>query len=96
MKPRLVDGLAFKEPTPRPKRPATTAAERFAEGKVPPTGSRRRKPVGADYERLVFRVPPELAQAVREAALRERRSLSDAATEALGDWVKRRNGAAGT
>jgi len=50
----------------------------------PPTKGNGRKPAG---ERLTVYVPPELAEALRVRCAKERRSLSDAATEALRQWA---------
>lgn len=48
--------------------------------------SRLRRPERG--ERISVYVPPELAEALRVRCARERRSVSDAVTEALATWLK--------
>lgn len=60
------------------------AAKRFEEG---PAATRRRTEKG---ERVTLYLPPELAKQVRLLCVEERRSMSDAATEALTAWTRQR------
>jgi hypothetical protein len=62
---------------------ATEAADRFV-GETP-RGSRRKR--AERGERLTVYIPPEVAEALRVRCARERRSLSEAATEALSKWI---------
>lgn len=62
----------------------TETADRFV-GKQPKAPTRRKRPERG--ERLTVYIPPELAEAVRVRCAKERRSLSEAATEALGKWI---------
>jgi hypothetical protein len=61
-------------------------ARRFerAEPRTPATSRLRRDEQG---ERISAYIPPELAEALRVRCARERRSVSDAVTEALGLWL---------
>ena len=59
---------------------AVDAADRFV-------GARPVKRKEAPGERLTVYVPAELAEVLRVACAKERRSLSDAVTEALGVWT---------
>ncbi|MBA2683893.1 MAG: hypothetical protein H0U66_05330 [Gemmatimonadaceae bacterium] len=52
--------------------------------------SRLRRAQAEDTERLNVHVPIGTANRVRERAVKERRSLSDAVTEALDSWLKSR------
>jgi hypothetical protein len=63
---------------------AVDAADRFVGDK--PTAHGKRKA----GERITVYVPAELAEVLRVACARERRSLSDAVTEALGMWTSGR------
>ncbi len=55
---------------------------------------RRQQPAG---ERLTFYIPSDLATQLRIACASERRSMSDAATDALREWVQRHvSGSGGT
>ncbi len=74
--------------------PATTArkdvpereAKKFEEG----SGARLRRLEKG--ERVTLYLPPELAKRVRLLCVEERRSMSDATTEALTEWTGRRRG----
>jgi len=61
---------------------ADEVADRFV-GDKPQTRGKRK---GAG-ERLTIYIPPEVAEALRVACARERRSLSEAVTEALHLWI---------
>ena len=61
---------------------AAKAADRFVGDKLQTRG--KRKEAG---ERLTVYVPPELAEALRVTCAQERRSLSEAVTEALRLWT---------
>jgi hypothetical protein len=65
----------FVAATPKRSKPATSASRL------------RREDI--ESERLNVHVPTAVAKRVREAAFRERRSVSDAVTEALEHWLKR-------
>jgi hypothetical protein len=51
----------------------------------PPSGSRRRRPIRG--ERVAVYLPPELVEDLRVRCVRERRSVSDAVTEAVAFWM---------
>lgn len=63
-------------PPPPPPRPAPTAAK--------PSRLRRLE----RGERVSVYIPPEMAEALRVRCARERRSVSDAVTEALTAWLE--------
>jgi len=52
---------------------------------TPPPGSRRRRPIRG--ERVAVYLPPELVEDLRVRCVRERRSVSDAVTEAVAFWM---------
>lgn len=85
-KKSLVGALTAPK-SPRPAVPER-AARAFEEGGTAPAPSRLRRERAAG-ERLTFHVPEELARELRVTCAAARRSLSDAATEALAEWVKR-------
>lgn len=61
------------------------AAKQFEEGG---SGARLRRVEKG--ERVTLYLPPELAKRVRLLCVEERRSMSDATTEALTEWTGRR------
>ncbi len=61
-------------------------AQRMAEGPRSAAGSRLRRPTLG--ERVTVYLPPDMAQRLRVRCAAERRSLSDAVTEALCRWLK--------
>lgn len=63
-------------------------ARSFEEGGTvgEPSRLRREKAAG---ERLTVHVPADLARDLRVACAAQRRSMSDATTEAVRDWLKR-------
>lgn len=74
-----------------PKAPSRTpvavdAADRFV-GEKPSKQTKRKETAG---EHLTVYVPAELAEVLRVACAKERRSLSAAVTEALGMWTNGR------
>lgn len=64
------------------------AARSFEQGGTTGEPSRLRRPKPAG-ERLTVHIPPDLARELRIACAGQRRSMSDAATEALRDWLTR-------
>ncbi len=72
-------------PTPKRTSVAVDAGDRFIGGGSHTATRGKRKKAG---ERLTIYVPPELAEAVRVRCAQERRSLSDAGTEALSLWIR--------
>ena len=87
MKRDLASGFALP---PAPKRtpvgPEKSARFTSAEARKPPVSSKlRRAELG---ERMVTYLPPELATELRVRCARERRSLSDAVTVAVAEWLQ--------
>lgn len=75
-----------------PKKPKRTdvpeeAAEEFEKAEPKTDSSKLRRP--ARGERISPYLPPEVAEELRVKCVRERRSLSDAVTEAVRDWLKK-------
>ena len=72
--------IVSAEPTQEPIQ-TNTASE------PPPSNapSRRRRPVRG--ERIAVYLPPELVEDLRVRCVRERRSVSDAVTEAVASWM---------
>jgi len=70
-------------------RPSDLAAESTAQPEAPAT-SRRRRPIRG--ERMAVYLPPELVEELRVRCARERRSMSDAVSEAVGLWALGRTG----
>ena len=64
---------------------AATAAEATAVGPQGSAGSRRRR--AARGERMAVYLPPTLVEELRVRCARERRSMSDAVSEAVGLWA---------
>jgi hypothetical protein len=83
---KLAKGFAL------PKPPARTAVKADAEAKFvkaerrPSRASRLRRDIGG--ERLAIYLPPEVAEELRVRCARERRSISDAVTEAVSAWLQ--------
>lgn len=75
-----------------PKTPSRTAVKEQAAAKFvkaerrPASASRLRREGGG--ERVAIYLPPELAEELRVRCARERRSISDAVTEAVASWMK--------
>jgi hypothetical protein len=75
-----------------PKAPARTpvkdqAATRFVKAERKPSrASRLRREISG--ERLAIYLPPDVAEELRVRCARERRSISDAVTEAVSTWLK--------
>lgn len=75
-----------------PKPPARTAvkeqaAARFVKAeKKPARASKLRREEGG--ERVAIYLPPDVAEELRVRCARERRSISDAVTEAVTGWLK--------
>lgn len=80
-KPDLASGFALPKHTKPRQAPDDRAAERFVTA-----GSRRRKEGG---ERIAVYLPSDVAEALRIQAVRGRRSVSDAVTEAVVAWLQR-------
>lgn len=87
---KLAKGFALPSPPPR-----TTidegSAQRFEAPPAPgpmkrARASRLRRDTSG--ERLSIYVPPDVAEALRVRCARERRSVSDAVTEAVAEWMK--------
>ncbi len=93
-------GAGFAMPAENARTPVSEAGAHsfISKGEAPaPTrvrkrGSRLRRAQSEDTERLNVHVPIRTANRVREKAVKERRSLSDAVTEALDAWLKARPG----
>lgn len=85
MAKKAIESSAYALPSATaPKVVGEVAAKRFEEGAA---ASRRRTEKG---ERVTLYLPPELAKQVRLLCVEERRSMSDAATEALTAWTRHR------
>lgn len=87
-KDELAKGFALPKAPQRSVVPETTARkfERTPAAAVDSSvGSKLRRPERG--ERLSAYVPPELAESLRVRCARERRSVSDAVTEALSAWL---------
>lgn len=75
-----------------PKAPARTPVKdqevaRFVKAERKPSrASRLRRDVGG--ERLAIYLPPDVSEELRVRCARERRSISDAVTEAVRLWLK--------
>jgi hypothetical protein len=83
---KLASGFALPKPPSRtPVR--DQAAEKFvrAERRTPRASRLRREVAG---ERLAIYLPPDVAEELRVRCARERRSISDAVTEAVAKWLK--------
>jgi hypothetical protein len=87
---------AFDLPPPKARTPIPDeSAERFVEPAATPQpqpkkvkkSKLRREGPG---ERVNAYLPPELAEGLREIAFRERRSVSDALSEAVRQWIGRK------
>ncbi len=63
------------------------AAKQFEKGREAPRLRRVEK-----GERVTLYLPPDLAKRVRLLCIEERRSMSDATTEALTEWTDQRKG----
>lgn len=91
----LASGFALPKP---PKRTpvAEPEAERFVEASEDPAprAAKRKAPKESKLrrptrgERVAVYLPPELMEELRIRCVQERRSVSDAVTEAVGRWVK--------
>jgi len=77
------------EPRPAPERvpPANEHALRKLVGEEVHASRKRR---AGETARVVVYLPPEHEQELRLAAVRERRSLSDAVSEAVREWLAHR------
>lgn len=85
MKANLAGGFALPS-TPKRTPVAETTAARFTAAEEAPSPSKlRRAELG---ERVVVYLPPALATELRVRCARERRSLSDAVTEAVAAWSR--------
>jgi|CZKU01.1.fsa_nt_gi hypothetical protein len=87
-KSKLAGGFALPAPPKRTEVPETKAT-RFESPKKAANGegtSKLRRP--SLGERLAVYVPPELASELRVTCARERRSISDAVTEAVSIWIQ--------
>jgi hypothetical protein len=85
MAKKKIGASAYALPSARvPKAVSERAAKAFEEGSAP-----RLRRVGQG-ERVTLYLPPELVKQVRLLCVEERRSMSDAATEALTEWRGRR------
>ena len=79
-----------------PPRQRTTVPEKqakaFVEAGTPAkrTKGTKLKRWGLEGDRITVYVPIPLGQRLREEAVRDRRSISDAMTEALEQWLERR------
>ncbi len=81
---KLAQGFAL------PQAPSRTpvkdqAAAKFVKAERRPKASRLRREIGG--ERLAIYLPPDVAEELRVRCARERRSISDAVTEAVKAWL---------
>ena len=76
----LAAGFALPQP-PKRTQVAERTARQFERG-----GSKMRRAVRG--ERVSGYIPPSMAEALKVRCVRERRSVSDAMTEALDVWLK--------
>lgn len=96
-KPDLSD--AFDLPPPKPRTPVPeekaagfvtpTPADARPAARKPKRGSGKLRRETFDGERINAYFPRDLVERLRERAFRERRSVSDALTEALSQWLAR-------
>lgn len=77
----------FTLPTPAPRTPVPEAAARKFEKAAPTTPADSKLRAPETGVRLVFYLPPDVAQALRDKCHEDRRSKSNAATEALRAWL---------
>lgn len=83
---KLAQGFALPKPPARTPVKEQTAARFVKAERKPARESRLRREVGG--ERIAIYLPPDLAEELRVRCARERRSISDAVTEAVASWLK--------
>jgi Ribbon-helix-helix protein, copG family len=84
---KLAQGFALPTPAARTPVKDQTAAKFVKAERKPSRASRLRRDIGG--ERLAIYLPPAVAEDLRVRCARERRSISDAVTEAVTMWLKR-------
>ena len=85
----LSDAFDLPPPKPRTEVPEERALRFVETPKRKPSASKLRRE--GPGERVNAYLPPELVEALRTAAFRERRSVSDVLTEAVAQWAKRKS-----
>jgi hypothetical protein len=86
---KLAGAFALPSAEPKRSRVSEPAARKFvAAGEAPRRPKKAERE--AKTERLFLYLPPDLDQAFRVRCAMDRIKLSDAAVEAIGEWVKRR------
>jgi hypothetical protein len=83
---KLAEGFSLPKPPPRTPVEGPSAVKFTRSERKPSRASRLRREVGG--ERVAIYLPPELAEELRVRCARERRSISDAVTEAVTGWIK--------
>jgi hypothetical protein len=83
---------AFELPVEEPARSPVPepAARRFVASGEPKRAAAAKEERTAKTERLYLYLPPELDTAFRVECARSKLKLSDAAIEAIGEWVNKR------
>ena len=79
-----MSGLKLDLPKPKPRTPVAAAVVEQFTGEAKATGQKRRKTPG---ERVHVILPEDIAMKLRLAAVRQRRSVSEGATEAIESWL---------
>jgi hypothetical protein len=85
-KGKLAHGFALPKPPARTPVKDQAAAKFVKAERKPSRTSRLRRDSGG--ERIAIYLPPDLAEALRVRCARERRSISDAVTDAVTGWLK--------
>jgi len=85
-KGKLAQGFTLPKPPARTQVRDRAAAKFVKAERKPASSSRLRRDVSG--ERLAIYLPPEVAEELRVRCARERRSISDAVTEAVSGWLK--------
>ena len=83
---KLASGFALPKPPARTSVKDQAAAKFVRAERKPSRASRLRREVAG--ERLAIYLPPDVAEELRVRCARERRSISDAVTEAVSAWLK--------
>jgi hypothetical protein len=83
---KLASGFALPKAPPRTPVKDQAAAKFVRSERKPGRASRLRREIAG--ERLAIYLPPNVAEELRVRCARERRSISDAVTEAVSAWLK--------
>jgi hypothetical protein len=83
---KLAGGFTLPKAPPRTSVKDQAAAKFVKAERKPSRASRLRRDIGG--ERLAIYLPPDVAEELRVRCARERRSISDAVTDAVTQWLK--------